>query len=218
MKRNTFLFNLFSASICLTLLSCSKALTDIGYPPGPIGTHNANDVPLYINDFSDYPRNKESMALPIIGNVSFFKDGNPYIENTNMGGFNEELFEEATRQECELFLKNFYDKLLSKHFSAKHFNKKYRPLCTRDVCSLIDTLSTINPKYQGWQAFLIKGLALNSKPHVAYSKEAWFKVSADANPDTCILVQLIMPEINKPPKITGIRYIDTDQPRTDDLH
>lgn len=201
MKR---LLPIISIVACMVFVSCSKALTDIGYAPAPIGTVNATKVPIFHINYSGsyYTR---SMAATYDGpSYQYYND--PYERNTNMGGIDNALVEKTAKKDCISFIKKFYAKLLSQKFNANKFSKKHKPLCVNEINSIVDSLSTGDNKMGGWQIFTNKGFEPEMKFNVSYDKEGWFKICSIDNPQTRIYVQMIVKDINKKPLITGIRY------------
>ncbi len=205
MKSLTLLSGLTVACGCLLPLSCSKALTDVGYEPGPFDTSigyqpfmegsASRIIPSSLLDFG--PEVYEEAILYL---------HSPNIVNTNMGGIDKKLFDETAKKQCVRYARKFYTTLLSPKFQAEKFSKKYRSSCLRMLNEAIDSAATTNDHYKGWQIFTDGSLKPNTAVSVTYIGGAWFKVSQASNPGACVYVLMIVPSVKRNPKIVGIKY------------
>ena len=202
MKRLTLLSSLVVACGCLLLPSCSKSLTDVGYAPGrfdtnigyePFGPNGSNGE--VILGASHYPP-RHYLVMYYLHDIT----------NTNMGGIDKKLLEETAKKQCVKFATKFYTALLSPKFQAEKFSKKYRSSCLRMLNEAVDSAATANDRYKGWQIFNGGNLEPNAAVSVTYDGGAWFKVSQADNPNACVYVLMIVPDVKKEPKIAGIKY------------
>ena len=204
MKRLTLLSGLAVACVCLLLPSCSKSLTDVGYEPGYFGTTNPCDVPLRRGNM-DMSASFFNQTMTFIPSRFSTSDG-LLGTNTNMGGIDKKLLEETAKKQCVKFARKFYTSLLSPKFQAEKFSKKYRSSCLRMLNEAVDSAATASDRYKGWQIFNDGNLEPNAAVSVTYDGGAWFKISQADNPDACVYVLMIVPDVKKDPKIAGIKY------------
>ena len=189
---------------CFLLSSCSKSLTDIGYQSGRFDTN------IGYEPFGPNGSNGEvflgASHYPLVSYDAFTYLHSSDIANTNMRVVDKKLLEETAKKQCVKFARKFYTSLLSPKFRAEKFSKKYRSSCLRMLNEAVDSAATASDRYKGWQIFNDGNLKPKAAVSVTYDGGAWFKISQADNPDACVYVLMIVPDVKKDPKIAGIKY------------
>lgn len=192
---------------------CSKSLTDLGYVIGEVRTMDATCVgPDNYFPQDDYPTPATNLVQrytygshPNSNTRGWRGTGYHYYDGPTTANVNLTLLDSISRNDCVVFLRKFYNTLLSDKFNAKKFSKKYSPLCIKEVMDAVKRESQNSP-YCGWHIFMTDAFVNNTKIDVRYIDSCWYRVTLENHSAAEIYVQVIMLDITKSPIITGIRY------------
>ena len=184
MKRLSFsqLLPFLCACAVLSLASCSKSLTDLGYESQ--FTSSSRDIWQPNTSYG-------TMSWSPVPSGGFFAggsytthykfDSHKLINDANVNN----LFKAYVNIKTQV-LQNFYADMNTQTFAKTAFSKEYAPLCSPDILSATDrfALSNTGSAIGGWQIFKpTPGLdEPNAKYTIAYEGDDWFSVkSADNN-------------------------------------
>lgn len=177
----------FVVALVLSLGSCSRALSDYGYPLpeshqpwSPSGQMISLCNPNSQGGFATYQH--DSYTAPEI--------------KINK----EELAKELMRQRVS-FLKKFYAKLSSAKFDKARFNKKYGQSLSEEMAQALQHYAAGQGERRGeWAMFMKRDFANHTDFCVDYQQNNWYSVGTDGS--NVVYVKVEMKDFFSKPMIT----------------
>lgn len=153
-------------------LSCSRALSDLGYPAGNTRTVDPTNVG---NNTGDRMLSGED-NIPRIVNFSDREN------TTSMWNVNTKQAQEEVNRQCKVFLTKFYSDLNAENFNQKKFVKKYKKYMSDSVRAGINN--------NGVQMFLDSSTQRGENFDITPMKGRWFAIKGTNKNKADLLIKV----------------------------
>lgn len=161
--------------VTMLFLSCSRSLSDIGYPTGNTRTVDPTNVG---NNTGDCMLAGED-NIPRIVNFSDREN------TTSMWNVNTKQAQEEVNRQCKVFLTKFYSDLNAENFTQKKFIKKYKKYLSDSVRAEVNL--------NGCQIFLDSSTQGEENFDITPMKGRWFAIKGTNKNKADLLIKVKKP-------------------------